>query len=134
LRAGPILHFHCVVMQYLWIALGSAAGGVSRFAIASAIGARGGFPYGTMIVNISGAILIGLVSALLSAGKMTPSVAQFWMVGVLGGYTTFSAFSLQSLELLQQSRFGAAMLYMLGSVVLCLAGVWAGQFIGRSLR
>ncbi len=121
-------------MLYLWIALGSALGGVARFALASAVGARGGFPFGTLAVNFSGALLIGLVSALLASGKMTPGAAQFWMVGVLGGYTTFSAFSLQTLELLQQSRPGAAAFYMVASVALCLAAVFLGQFLGRAFR
>lgn len=105
-----------------------------RFLAVSAIGTRGAFPWGTFAVNVSGAIVIGFAATLLGNGKITTTWAQFWMVGVLGGYTTFSAFSLQSLELLQQSRVSAAFAYMAGSVALCLAGVWIGQAIGRFVR
>jgi len=116
--------------QYLWIGLGSALGGVARFAVASMIGAPGGFPYGTLIVNVSGALLIGIISA----SGLKPGWAQFWMVGVLGGYTTFSAFSLQSLELIQAARFAASFFYMIASVLLCLFGVFGGQMLMRAWR
>ena len=115
--------------QYLWIALGSALGGVARFALTSAIGPHD-FPYATLLVNVTGAFLIGIASA----SGIKPGWAQFWMVGVLGGYTTFSAFSLQSLELIHAGRYTASGLYMLTSVLLCLAGVVAGQMAARAIR
>ena len=118
-------------ITYLWVALGSALGGMGRYAISAATaGVAGGqFPWGTLGINVSGSFLIGLVFALTAENGALPATATarlFVMTGICGGFTTFSAFSLQSLQLLRGADYGAAAGYMLGSVALCIAGTALG--------
>lgn len=125
-------------LTWVWVALGSAIGGVGRYWCGGAVTLRlgEGFPWGTMAVNIIGSFVIGLVAvAALAEGRfaLDASARQFLMVGVLGGFTTFSSFSLQSLNLMQDGAWVAAAGYVLGSVLLCLIGVWLGYFLGVSL-
>ncbi len=127
------------MLPYLLVAAGSAAGGMVRYGTSELfvrlIGA--GFPWGTIVINVVGSFAIGLLNALVApdGGLLLGSASrQLLMVGFLGGYTTFSAFSLQSLQLLQAGRWTASTLYILSSVILCLAGVAIGQFIAKSLR
>jgi len=124
---------------YLWIALGSAVGGMARHGMNLLISNRFGsdFPWGTLTVNVLGGLLIGVVSTFAFVpGRfaLSTAAAEFCMVGILGGFTTFSAFSLQTLQLLQASRWMAAALYILGSVILCVGGVAIGQAIARAAR
>lgn len=115
-------------MHYLWIAAGSALGGVSRFALGSWIITRYGsfLPWGTLAINIIGSALIGLFA---TAVKPTPW-RQFLMVGVCGGFTTFSSFSLETLTLLREGHAGRAFAYIGLSVGVCLASVWLGHLAG----
>jgi CrcB protein len=120
--------------QYLLIGAGGALGSMLRFWVASVIDStaqKGGviFPWGTIIVNISGCFVIGFIYAISAAeGRIILSslTRQFILIGILGGYTTFSSFSLQTLLLAQDGQWGGAMANVLLSVVLCLAGVWLG--------
>lgn len=117
---------------YLLVALGSAIGGVSRFWLSGVIARSFGesFPWGTMIVNISGCFIIGLFATLTGTeGRVyVPGEwRQFFMIGICGGYTTFSSFSLQSLTLALGGEWAGAGLNILLSVALCLLGVWAGH-------
>jgi CrcB protein len=120
--------------QYLVIALGGALGSVLRFWIGSSIEnavSKGGliFPWGTVVVNISGCFVIGLFATLTSTeGRwlVPPLVRPFVMIGICGGYTTFSSFGLQTLNLWNANQRWEALANVLGSVVLCLAGVWLG--------
>lgn len=121
---------------YLAVALGSALGGVGRFWFSSLATGRwgGAFPWGTLLVNVSGSFAIGLFAALSAAGGRwadSPRTAHFFMAGLCGGYTTFSAFSLQTVRLMQEGRLGSAVLNIAGSVVLCLVAVWLGHLVGR---
>lgn len=125
-------------MTWLWVALGSAAGGTGRYWCMLWIDTRidDAFPWGTLAVNVIGSALIGLVATLGApdARWFIPSEGrQFLMLGVLGGFTTFSSFSLQSLSLLQDGRWLPAGIYVAGSVLVCLFGVWAGYSIGSAL-
>ncbi len=123
-------------MSIVWVALGSAIGGASRFWIGGLITARAGdsFPWGTLLVNITGCFLIGLIAAPYESGFLANQTWRtFATVGILGGYTTFSAFSLQALTLAENGQWDRAALYVGASVALCLAGVWLGQFAGMSL-
>ena len=89
---------------------------------------RGAFPLHTLLINLGGAILIGMAAA--SAQRWTnlsPTLLLFWRVGICGGFTTFSTFSLESLTLLEHGRTGLFALYALLSVALCLVGVWLGK-------
>jgi CrcB protein len=116
----------------LWIALGGALGSVSRFWLALAFDAlfASSFPWATVVTNITGSFVIGAVAAL----PLGPLTRQFLMVGVLGGYTTFSAFSLQTLVLAQDGEWPKAAANVLASVILCLAAVWIGHALANSLR
>ena len=121
---------------YLLVAIGSAIGGVSRFWLSGAI-ARGfgeSFPWGTVIVNISGCLVIGLFATLTGTeGRVyVPGEwRQFFMIGICGGYTTFSSFSLQTLNLALGGEWLSAGMNILGSVALCLVAVWAGHALAQ---
>jgi CrcB protein len=121
---------------YFWVAFGGAIGSVARFWITGAMAAVTGprFPWGTLLINVIGSFVIGLVAGLTLTPQRVawhPDVRIFLMTGICGGFTTFSAFSLQSLELLQGGEVMAAIFYMVSSVALCLAGVWAGVALAR---
>jgi CrcB protein len=112
---------------YLWIALGSALGGVGRYWCSGVIARHIGevFPWGTLSVNVVGSLLIGLVATVSDPdGRllMGPTARQFLMIGVFGGFTTFSSFSLQVLYMVRDGDWVPASLYILGSVALCLIG------------
>jgi CrcB protein len=118
----------------VWVTLGSALGGLARYwcsdLVARMIGET--FPWGTLIVNVSGSFLIGLIATLSGPdGRwIIPAEArQFMMVGILGGYTTFSSFSLQTLNLARDGQWLLAGANIVGSVVLCLVMVWAGHML-----
>src|SRR5262245_65192660 len=120
-----------LAMTYLWVALGGALGSVARYAC-SGVAARwlgAGFPYGTLFVNVTGSFTIGLLAALVASGGrllLGADARAFLLVGVLGGFTTFSSFSLETLNLARSGALGPAMLNVGGSVVLCLGAVWLG--------
>ncbi|GAB0112583.1 fluoride efflux transporter CrcB [Acidisoma sp. C75] len=125
-------------MSYLLVALGGAIGSVGR-AWLGTVAARAlgmGFPWGTMIINVIGSCIIGIVAATALTPSRTiasPELRIFLMVGFCGGFTTFSSFSLQTLELLREGRAGAACANILLSVGLCLAASAAGYFGTASL-
>jgi len=123
-----------MLTQFLIIGVGGGLGSMFRFGVASLIDAyikKGGPPYflGTMLVNITGCFLIGFIFTISDTeGRfyLSPLQRQFIMIGILGGYTTFSSFTLQSLLLAQDGQWIQASANVLGSVVLCLVGVWLG--------
>ena len=95
------------------------------------------FPFGTLLVNISGSLIIGFFAALTGPdGRIwsSPSFRQFFMIGVLGGYTTFSSFSLQTLALARDGEWLFAALNAIGSFVLCLFAVWLGDHLAVLLN
>ena len=118
------------MVTYLFVALGGALGSVGRFWLNSLVTARtsDGFPWGTLLINVLGSFAIGLLAALVPAAQ--DSARKFLMVGICGGFTTFSAFSLQTLELAQRGEWLRAGGNILGSVVLCLLAVWLGWMLG----
>lgn len=118
-------------MSYLWIAAGAALGGVLRYYLSGLAARLAGetFPWGTLLVNLSGCLLIGFFVSLTGPdGRLivSPHVRLFVMTGLCGGYTTFSTFSLETLRLLQDREWAYAAWNIAGSITLCLAGVWAG--------
>ena len=118
-------------MTYLWVAIGGALGSMMRYGLSGVVMQMTGgtFPYGTMFVNVSGALLIGILASLAAPESpfFMPSPARlFLMTGICGGYTTFSTFSLESFNLLRQGEVRSAFANMLLSVVLCVLAVWIG--------
>jgi len=127
------------VVTYVWIALGSALGGIARYACSGLVANWFGqaFPWGTLLVNVLGSFVIGFFATLTGPdGRLlVPGDArQFVMVGLCGGYTTFSSFSLQTLTLAQDGEFMRAGLNIGGSVVLCLVSVWLGYAAAAMLN
>jgi CrcB protein len=127
------------VAPYLWIAIGSALGGMARYACAGLVAARFGtaFPLGTLLINILGSFVIGLFAALTGPGgrfAVSTNVSLFVTVGLCGGYTTFSSFSLQTLALAQTGAWGRAGLNIGASVVLCLIAVWLGYAAAMAIN
>ncbi len=118
-------------VKFLYVALGSAAGGVLRFWLGAVAARWLGAPHlGTIFVNVTGSFLIGLI-----AGRgATPAAQQLLMIGLLGGYTTFSSFSLQTLELAHEGRFATAGANVVLSVTLSLVAVWLGHGAGAWLN
>jgi CrcB protein len=123
----------------LAVALGSALGGVARYGLSGLVARSVGetFPWGTLVVNVLGSFLIGFVATLTGPdGRVlvSPVTRQFWMPGVFGGFTTFSAFSLQTLNLAQEGEWARAGAYMGLSLVLCLLAVWLGALVASALN
>lgn len=124
---------------YLCIALGGALGSVARFALSSLVAQQTGesFPWGTLLVNVIGSFVIGFFATYIIVDNK-PTVGlegrHFFMTGVLGGFTTFSSFSLQTLGLAREGEWLKAGANVSGSVVLCLAAVWLGFWIATLLR
>ncbi|MFQ5566139.1 MAG: fluoride efflux transporter CrcB [Paracoccaceae bacterium] len=119
------------------VAAGGAIGATLRWAVVRWSGHALGlaFPYGTLIVNVAGSAVMGIAAVIMmerfpgSWGRFAP----FLMTGVLGGFTTFSAFSLDALFLIERGRNLAAAAYIGGSVVLSVAGLWAGLALARGV-
>ncbi|HWA57772.1 MAG TPA: fluoride efflux transporter CrcB [Gemmatimonadales bacterium] len=123
-------------MILLYIAFGSAAGGVLRYLLGGAIqrAAGGTFPLGTLLINITGSFLLGLLYRYSAdSAAITPEVRAMLTIGLCGGYTTFSSFSYESIRLLEDGQVGRALLYVGLSVVLCLAATALGIMSGREL-
>lgn len=119
-------------MNYLYVFLGAGFGGVLRFWLGSLIQNRAGeFPLGTLVVNVTGCMAMGVLAARWAGpGGPRDELRLAVLVGVLGGYTTFSSFSREALGLASKHQWGAATGYVLASVVLSLLAVWAGSWIG----
>jgi CrcB protein len=126
-------------MMYFWIAVGSGLGGAARY-WCSGLAARligETFPWGTLIVNVVGSFIIGIVFTLTGPdGRLfiSATARQFIMTGLCGGYTTFSSFSLQTLNLIENGQFLYAGANIIGSVVLCLLAVWLGHIAAVALN
>lgn len=117
---------------YFWIFIGSGLGGLTRFALSGFVANQFGatFPWGTLIVNVSGSFVIGFVNTLTAPdGRVFASgtTRQFLMTGICGGYTTFSSFSLQTLNLANDGEWLKAGANTVLSVVCCLVAVWLGH-------
>ena len=125
--------------MYLAVALGGALGTVGRYFVSGVVANAFGetFPWGTLIINITGSFVIGFFATLSAPdGRLMVSgtTRQFVMVGLCGGYTTFSSFSLQTLNLMRGGEWAPAAGNMLGSVVFCMIGVWLGAISGAAVN
>ena len=126
---------------YLLVALGGALGSVGRFWLGGLVADKFGaaFPWGTLAVNVTGSVLIGVLAAFAAPEGRLDSTArgfltQFLMIGVCGGYTTFSSFSLQTLNLLREREWLYAGGNILLSVILCMVAVWLGWMLGSAFN
>lgn len=115
----------------LWIALGGAVGSVARALVSFSLPAR--LPWATLLVNVSGSLLIGWLMARLGPLETATaaSLRSLLVVGFCGGFTTFSTFSWQTLEQMQKGQWGAAAANVVISVALCLLAVWLGFVLGK---
>src|SRR5258708_35034087 len=126
-------------MSYLWVTVGSALGGLLRYAISRLIlsfDVSIGFPIGTVLINVIGSFVIGYFGTLtLHSGRFPASdnVRLFVMVGICGGFTTFSSFSLQTFDLIRSDAWGRALANVALSVVLCLTAVSARHRLAQHL-
>ncbi len=123
------------MLTYFWIMLGGAVGSGARFWASGLVAVRVGevFPWGTFLVNVTGSFLIGFLAALTEPSGpwlVSPRLREFIMIGVCGGYTTFSSFSLQTMDLARDGDWLRAGLNCVLSVVGCLGAVWLGRSAG----
>jgi CrcB protein len=120
---------------FLWVALGGAAGSVLRYATTHFIAGRiTQFPaiYGTLFVNFTGSLLIGIVWGLSERYDwLSPPLRLFLVTGLCGGYTTFSAFAYENVTLLQNGNYGLSCIYAVASIVLCVGASFLGLLIGK---
>ena len=118
---------------YFLVALGGALGSVGRFWLNTFVTARAGdgFPWGTLLINVLGSFALGIFATM--PATQDPA-KKFLMAGICGGFTTFSAFSLQTLELTQRGEWLRAGGNILGSVALCLVAVWLGWMLGTAFN
>lgn len=127
------------MLAYLWIAIGGALGSVARFWFSGVVARQIGetFPWGTILVNVSGSFVIGFFATLTNPGGrwfVPAGFRQFFMIGICGGYTTFSSFSLQTLNLMEDGEWLYAGGNVVFSVILCLAAVWLGHLLAIGLN
>lgn len=128
-----------MLKTYLAVALGGAVGTTLRLWLSGLLAARYGetFPVGTLVVNVSGCFVIGLFNGLTGPEGViftSPLTRQVVMIGVLGGYTTFSSFSLQTLNLLGDGEWLRGGMNMFLSLALCMLGVWLGQSLAAMVN
>ena len=116
-------------MNVLYVALGSALGGVCRYLASLALNAPKGFPWGTFAVNVLGALAIGLLSGWFAKGGHAAAIRLFAVVGFCGGFTTFSTFSNEAFGMLENAQWAQAAAYVSGSVLAGLAAVALGYLV-----
>jgi fluoride exporter len=117
------------------IFVGAGLGGVARYAISQWVQASAGadFPWGTLLINVTGSLMLTLVYALLESTAAAPEWRAFLGIGLIGGYTTFSTFSYETVRLIQDGAWERALLYILGSVFLSLVGAILGFGLASAL-
>lgn len=124
------------MINYISLAAGGALGTIFRFVLINTtvqFFRSPFFPWGTLIVNLSGSLIIGILAGLNESDLLNPGIRTFLFIGLLGGFTTFSSFSLETLQLLRQSQLSYAILYVLSSTLLGLGLAALGFFAGKWL-
>ncbi|OSM04371.1 fluoride efflux transporter CrcB [Magnetofaba australis] len=122
--------------QLVWVAVGGAVGAVARYGVSNGVyGWLGrGFPWGTLAVNFFGSFLMGLLFVLMVERTALPlELRSTILVGGLGAFTTFSTFSIETLQLIEKGAWSLAALNMFASVSVCIAAVWAGVWMARMI-
>lgn len=125
------------MIKYVFIAVGGAVGALARFAVASYVGNRMGsrFPYGTMLINLSGSFLIGVVMTVIAErASINRNIVFLVPIGFIGAYTTFSTFEFETLRLVQDGQVLPAFTNITLSILIGFAMVWLGVFVGRMLQ
>lgn len=122
-------------MEWAWVIIGSALGGMARYGMSGAVARRIGetLPWGTLAVNVLGSFVIGIFAALVAPGGAAAgerAAGAFVMTGLCGDYTTFSSFSLQTLNLARDGEWSRALANIVASATFCLLAVWAGFALG----
>jgi CrcB protein len=123
-------------MGLMWVFVGAGMGGALRYALGGWIAQRWGasFPWHTMVINVSGAFLLGVLMAIgTDRGLVSPEMRLLLGVGILGGFTTFSTLSYESVALIEQGLLVQGMANMFGSAVLGIAAAIAGLYMGRAV-
>jgi fluoride exporter len=123
-------------MRTFWaVAAGAALGGVARYYLSSIVQHRFGadFPWGTLLINVSGSLLLGFIVRYASATMVSPELRLLLTVGFCGGYTTFSTYSFETATLLEDGQYARAGAYAFGSIVIALAGTFGGFVLAREL-
>jgi CrcB protein len=127
------------MLSYMWVAIGGALGTTARYWLSGVVARSVGetFPWGTLVINVTGSFVIGFFGALTGPdGRLFvgSTARQFVMVGMCGGYTTFSSFSLQTLNLMNDGEWLQGGVNIGLSVLLCMIAVWAGVVLGGSIN
>jgi CrcB protein len=123
-------------LKYLMVGIGGCLGSILRFWLGTYIGGKMGtrFPYGTLVINITGSFLVGLAFAVLAVKtQWSPNWRYLIPIGFIGGYTTFSAFELETLRTIQDGQIGLGLVYVAASVVMGFVAVWGGMIAGRAI-
>ena len=124
------------MINSLLVFIGAGCGGVARYGVSrfslNLWGAN--FPWGTLIANVTGSLLMGLLAIIILErfGHLNEILRPLILIGFLGGYTTFSAFSIESINLLEGGQYTSLVFYVLASVILCLVAAWVGVLIGKN--
>jgi len=124
------------LLKYVMVGVGGGLGSIFRFWLGSYIGSKMGtrFPYGTLVINVTGSFLIGLVYALLIAKTTwSPNWRYLIPIGFIGGYTTFSSFEYETLRTIQDGQIGLGLLYVGLSMCAGFVAVWGGVVTGRAI-
>ncbi len=126
-------------MSYLWVFIGGGLGSAARLAVSEMVARRvgDGFPWGTLAVNLTGSLAIGFIATIAAPDNhwLAGSGARhFIMLGLLGGYTTFSSFSLHTLDFMRAGDWARAGGNVISSVLLCLAGAWLGHILAGAVN
>lgn len=124
------------MLKYLMVGLGGGLGSIVRFWVGSYVGSKMGvrFPYGTLLINITGSFAIGMILTLLGLKThWSPNWRYLVPIGFLGGYTTFSSFEYETLRTIQDGQIGLGILYVGLSVFVGFLAVWGGVIAGRAL-
>lgn len=128
--------FEVLVRTFWAVAVGAAAGGVSRYYLSLAVHARTGaaFPWGTLVVNVTGSLLLGfLMRYALATPSLSAEMRLLVTTGFCGGYTTFSTYSYETATLIEDGQLGRAGTYALASVILALVGTFGGFALAREV-
>ena len=138
LRARKVVAYNACV-SFVWVAIGGAAGSCLRYAVSLWVGSAGigsgALPWATWTANLLGSLGLGLVFVLGEDRELFGADLRLLLgTGVMGGFTTYSAFNLESIGLMQAGAWGRALLYMGGTVVLCLLAGAVGLMLGRAIR